>query len=283
MNQKDGSSLKPVSTTAISGTPWCVVWTDKDSVFYFNPSTKTSVWDRPAELKDREDVDKLVSSKLKYKLRTDEDSCDSSCQQPSEKKIKFDGAISADDESIDSQNSAPKSIGNSRSNLLNAPKVIKKDAPSEIEAEALKKRETIPLQERVETFRLMLEEKDVNTSSTFTRELNKIVFDPRYLLLTSDERKKVFEKYCQEKTEEERHKRRQKMKKATDDFKSLLAEAILGSRSTYDDFHNRYCKDPRFKAVDKTKDRELLFEDHLAYLRRRERDERRNDYSLDRR
>lgn len=29
-------------------------------VFFFNPSTKTSVWERPAELKGRSDVDKLV-------------------------------------------------------------------------------------------------------------------------------------------------------------------------------------------------------------------------------
>lgn len=54
------SSMKPVSTTAIPGTTWCVVWTDKQRVFYFNQSTKTSVWERPAELKFREDVDAIV-------------------------------------------------------------------------------------------------------------------------------------------------------------------------------------------------------------------------------
>jgi len=29
-------------------------------VFFFNPSTKSSVWERPAELKGRPDVDKLL-------------------------------------------------------------------------------------------------------------------------------------------------------------------------------------------------------------------------------
>ena len=29
-------------------------------VFFFNPSTKTSVWERPSELKGRSDVDKLL-------------------------------------------------------------------------------------------------------------------------------------------------------------------------------------------------------------------------------
>lgn len=59
-SSSSSSSMKPVSTTAIPGTTWCVVWTDKQRVFYFNQSTKTSVWERPAELKFREDVDAIV-------------------------------------------------------------------------------------------------------------------------------------------------------------------------------------------------------------------------------
>lgn len=59
-NASSNTSMKPVSTTAIPGTTWCVVWTDKKRVFYFNQSTKTSVWERPAELKFREDVDAIV-------------------------------------------------------------------------------------------------------------------------------------------------------------------------------------------------------------------------------
>lgn len=66
---------RPVNSTPVPGSPWCVVWTSKildivtllilfiladNKVFFYNPSTKTSVWDRPPELYNRPDVDSLV-------------------------------------------------------------------------------------------------------------------------------------------------------------------------------------------------------------------------------
>jgi len=53
------------------------------------------------------------------------------------------------------------------------------------------------------------------------------VFDPRYLLLTSKERKQVFEKYIKERAEEERREKRNKMKEKRDDFRRLMEEANL--------------------------------------------------------
>jgi transcription elongation regulator 1 len=41
---------RPISSTPISGTPWCVVWTGDNKVFFYNPSTRTSVWTRPEDL-----------------------------------------------------------------------------------------------------------------------------------------------------------------------------------------------------------------------------------------
>lgn len=40
----------------------CVVWTGDGRVFFYNPSTKTSVWERPEELADRADVTKAMST-----------------------------------------------------------------------------------------------------------------------------------------------------------------------------------------------------------------------------
>jgi hypothetical protein len=74
--KKDKS--RPVTSNAVAGTPWCVVWTGDNrvcliylinekvknlflKVFFFNPSTRTSVWERPPELYNRPDVDLLVS------------------------------------------------------------------------------------------------------------------------------------------------------------------------------------------------------------------------------
>lgn len=53
------------------------------------------------------------------------------------------------------------------------------------------------------------------------------MFDPRYLLLTSKERKQVFEKYVKERAEEERREKRNKMKERKEQFQKLLEEAAL--------------------------------------------------------
>lgn len=53
---------KPISSTPVTGTPWCIVWTGDKRVFFYNPSTKSSVWERPPELACRNDVDELLST-----------------------------------------------------------------------------------------------------------------------------------------------------------------------------------------------------------------------------
>lgn len=67
----------------------------------------------------------------------------------------------------------------------------------------------------------------VSAFSTWEKELHKIVFDPRYLLLTSRERKQVFEKYVKERAEEERREKRNKMRQKRDDFRTLMESANL--------------------------------------------------------
>lgn len=39
-----------------------MVWTGDGRVFFYNPSSRTSVWERPEELVSRVDVDKMVAS-----------------------------------------------------------------------------------------------------------------------------------------------------------------------------------------------------------------------------
>lgn len=60
VKQQDKS--RPISSTPIASTPWCVVWTGDGRVFFYNPSTRTSVWERPDELVGRPDVDKAVAT-----------------------------------------------------------------------------------------------------------------------------------------------------------------------------------------------------------------------------
>lgn len=40
----------------------CVVWTGDGRVFFYNPSSRISVWERPDDLIGRQDVDKMVAT-----------------------------------------------------------------------------------------------------------------------------------------------------------------------------------------------------------------------------
>merc|ERR1712192_269600 len=101
-----------------------------------------------------------------------------------------------------------------------------KEAAIEAEVRAARERAMVPLETRMLQFRGLLEEKQVSAFSSWEKELSKIVFDPRYLLLTSKERKTVFD------------------------------------------------KDERFKAIEKSRDRETHFNDYVSELKKKEKEEK---------
>ena len=53
---------KPIASHIISGTGWHVVWTDTSKFFFFNPTSKTSIWERPVELIGNVNVDEIISA-----------------------------------------------------------------------------------------------------------------------------------------------------------------------------------------------------------------------------
>ena len=61
-SQSKDSSNKPVASQPISGSPWCVVWTGDEKVFYFNPTTKVSVWEKPEDLLENDEVDEILQA-----------------------------------------------------------------------------------------------------------------------------------------------------------------------------------------------------------------------------
>lgn len=70
----------------------------------------------------------------------------------------------------------------------------------------------------------------VSAYSTWEKELHKIVFDPRYLLLTSKDRRDVFDDFTKGKAEKEREEKKRKLNEARDNFKALLREAGITSK-----------------------------------------------------
>ncbi|XP_022246248.1 transcription elongation regulator 1-like isoform X2 [Limulus polyphemus] len=269
--QKQQDKSRPVSSTPVPGTPWCVVWTGDGRVFFFNPSTRMSVWEKPDELKGREDVEKLVQAPPKQpdsiKVNSVESSDDS---EPAAKKKKVETDVTETTVTQSQESKVTEDQNNKKTGRID----IGKEAAIEAELKAAKERAAVPLEIRMKQFRDMLAEKEVSAFSTWEKELHKIVFDPRYLLLTSRERKQVFEKYVKERAEEERREKRNKMKERKDDFRKLMEEANLTSKSMFSDFAQKYGKDERFKNIEKMRDREIMFNDYLQDLRRKEREER---------
>ncbi|CAH8542811.1 unnamed protein product [Heterobilharzia americana] len=148
------------------------------------------------------------------------------------------------------------------------------EAAKEAEERAARERAVQPLEVRVRRFREMLVEMQVSAFSTWEKELHKIVFDPRYLLLASKERKQTFEAYVKERAEEERREKKSKLKEKKEKFVELMDEAGLNSKSSFGDFAAKYSKDDRFKGIEKSRDREAMFQDYLVDLRKREKEDK---------
>ncbi|CAM1317070.1 TCERG1 (predicted), partial [Pycnogonum litorale] len=264
---------RPVASVPVPGTPWCVVWTGDSKMFFYNPSQRRSVWEKPDELKGRTDVDKIVknppssSGEVKSVVSTRKGNDEGNEEDAPPKKKKRDEVgkeeVKRDDE--EKRESAP-----AKPQMIDAGK----EAAIEAEVRASRERAVVPLDIRMKQFRDMLAEKEVSAFSTWEKELHKIVFDPRYLLLTSKERKQVFEKYVKERAEEERQEKKNRMREKREEFRKLLEESNLNGKSSFSEFAQKFGKDDRFRNVEKMRERENLFHDFVSDLRRREKDER---------
>ncbi|XP_037088891.1 transcription elongation regulator 1-like, partial [Pollicipes pollicipes] len=248
---KQEDKSRPVSSTPVPGSPWCVVWTGDGRVFFYNPSSRTSVWERPEELAGRADVDKMLLPPKQEPAEAKEET-----GEPPSKKAK------PDEPKKEVKEEPPKKID------------VGKEAAIEAEVRAARERAIVPLEIRMKQFRDMLAEKEVSAFSTWEKELHKIVFDPRYLLLTSRERKQVFDKYVKERAEEERREKRNKMRQSKEEFKKLLQESDLSGKTSFSEFAQKYGKEERFRGVEKMRERESLFNEHLLEIRRKEKEER---------
>merc|ERR1712154_95614 len=248
----------------------CVVWTGDLRSFFYNPTTKLSVWEKPAEMVGRSDVAKMLESPQ--------------CAEEFKKKQQMKQLPVLDDEplakkmKVTEQQPVVQIIGNEEVMIIKDDTKKKvapgKEAAIEAEVRAARERAVVPLETRMKQFRDLLEEKQISAFSTWEKELHKIVFDPRYLLLTSKERKQVFDKYVRERAEEERKEKKAKAKERRDAFRNLCEEVGVGGRTSWSEFSRENGKDERFKAIDKSRDRESLFNEYQMEVRKKEKEEK---------
>ncbi|XP_074520047.1 transcription elongation regulator 1-like protein [Halichoeres trimaculatus] len=243
--RQGGSKDKlPVATSPVPGSPWCVVWTGDDRMFFFNPTIHLSVWERPGELIGR-DINHIIKDpphKRKRSTLTD------SCQSPDRHK-----------------NEDNEHFHDSKRNRLEKQMSLVCH-PNEVKL--------LPLELRMARFREMMLERGVSAFSTYEKELHKMVFDPRYLLLTSDQRKQVFDVFVKSRLKDEYKEKKNKLQKVRDQFKQLLEEAKLTSRSTFKVFFARYHGDQRFSALNGKKEQEVLFQHYITSLKKRDKENR---------
>ena len=53
---------RPMANVPVPGTPWSVVWTTDERSFFFNVTTRTSVWSVPGELEGNPHAAKILDN-----------------------------------------------------------------------------------------------------------------------------------------------------------------------------------------------------------------------------
>ncbi|XP_045424328.1 transcription elongation regulator 1-like protein [Lemur catta] len=247
---------RPVASTPVPGSPWCVVWTGDDRVFFFNPTMQLSVWEKPTDLRNRGDLNRIIEDpphKRKLEAAAAHDSDGSGSEDGREdqdvktKRNRTEGRENPEPEEAEKEDKGARTP---------SPQVL------------------LPLEERATHFRDMLLERGVSAFSTWEKELHKIVFDPRYLLLNSEERKQIFEQFVKTRIKEEYKEKKSKLLLAKEEFKKLLEESKVSPRTTFKEFAEKYGRDQRFRLVQKRKDQEHFFNQFILILKKRDKENR---------
>ncbi|KAL9982359.1 hypothetical protein ACROYT_G004391 [Oculina patagonica] len=280
---EDGDKSKPVASQLIPGTSWCVVWTGDEKMFFFNPTTRLSIWEKPDELESNDKVDEIVSkgppkkqppTETKKENKTPVATVEDSDEGPPAKKQRT-GSQSEEIHDVQMTDQETKEEM-PQPEHFEQPEPVQPPAPvvqTTKNVRPVKEKKTmLSLEDRMKEFRDMMLERGVSAFSTWEKELPKIVFDPRFLLLTQKERKQCFEKFVRTRADEERQERKSKLKAKKDEFKALVEEARTAGKTTFSEFAMKYGKDDRFKGIEKMKDRENLFTEFLAELKKKEKE-----------
>lgn len=163
--EKAAQRAKPVASNPIPGTPWCVVWTGDDQVFFYNPTSRISLWDRPSELVGRADVDKYI-------------------QEPPHKKTLEDGpkpVITKEVKEEEPPKEEPieeepvQAKRRKKEDVKEAD--LEKEAALEAELKAARERAVMPLDVRMTQFRDMLLERGVKHFNRNTSVTSSVMLD----------------------------------------------------------------------------------------------------------
>ncbi|KAF3954921.1 hypothetical protein CMV_019793, partial [Castanea mollissima] len=129
-------------------------------------------------------------------------------------------------------------------------------------------------------FKALLESVNVQSDWTWEQAMREIINDKRYgALKTLGERKQAFNEYLGQRKKLEAEERRMRQKKAREEFTKMLEESKeLTSSTRWSKAVSMFENDERFKAVERTRDREDLFESYMVELERKEKEKAVEDH-----
>ncbi|XP_044475954.1 pre-mRNA-processing protein 40A-like [Mangifera indica] len=129
-------------------------------------------------------------------------------------------------------------------------------------------------------FKALLESANVQSDWTWEQAMREIINDKRYgALKTLGERKQAFNEYLGQRKKLEAEERRMRQKKAREEFTKMLAESKeLTSSTKWSKAVTMFENDERFKAVERVRDREDLFDNYMVELKRKEKEKAAEDH-----
>lgn len=129
-------------------------------------------------------------------------------------------------------------------------------------------------QEAKNAFKSLLESANVQSDWTWEQAMREIINDKRYgALKTLGERKQALNEYLGQRKKLEAEEKRMRQKKAREEFTKMLEESKeLTSSTRWSKAATMFENDERFKAVERTRDKEDLFESYIVELERKEKE-----------
>ncbi|XP_050363071.1 pre-mRNA-processing protein 40A isoform X2 [Argentina anserina] len=129
-------------------------------------------------------------------------------------------------------------------------------------------------QEAKNAFKSLLESANVLSDWTWEQAMREIINDKIYgALRTLGERKQAFNEYLGQRKKLENEERRIRQKRAREEFTKMLEESKeLTSTIRWSKAVTMFENDERFKAVERARDREDLYESYIVELERKEKE-----------
>eukprot|EP01119_Soliformovum_irregulare_P017107 TRINITY_DN5032_c0_g1_i1.p1 TRINITY_DN5032_c0_g1~~TRINITY_DN5032_c0_g1_i1.p1 ORF type:complete len:660 (-),score=249.63 TRINITY_DN5032_c0_g1_i1:234-2213(-) len=237
------------------------------NVFWFNSITKASVWEKPAELKTRAEINcpwKAYISDSGRKFYFNQQTKESVWVEPPELKAVREGLDRDGKQKTESTGALPT--------FVPPPTEAKKVAYTAFDSVPKEEITYRTQEERVEAFRSLLQQAGVTSTWNWEMTMRAIINDEKYKAIPQlSEKKKILQDFQAEKRKQEREEKKKKESKLREQFMQMLKEnaSHITKRMNWKKAFPYFESDPRYAAIP-DRDREDLF---LQYLDQVEREE----------